>query len=126
MPATPLMFGSAARVGDDLRRGTPRGHHAARRRTDDFTFHHLPLLFGMVRASCLIAGLIAIVLVFLLASQADQCGGRMRGGAWWSRMCPIYAWTESCIRPEPAVVCLFVLSIFALLRALRTENGGAN
>jgi len=111
MPDTPLMFGSAAAWAVIY---AIAGHGAG---IDQFTLHHLPMLFGMVRAASFLTGLLGIVLVFLLASKltnfAGGCVAAMVVG-----MCPIYAWTESTIRPEPPVICLFVHAIFGLQRAL--------
>ena len=70
-----------------------------------------------------LTGLLGIVLVYLLGSKlTNRAGGCV--AAMLIAMCPVYGWTESTIRPEPPVVCLFILSIFCLQRA--TANAGAN
>lgn len=111
MPDTPLMFASAAvwRVIYTI-----AGHRAG---IDAFTLNHLPQLFGMVRAASFLTGLLGIVLVFMLGSRlTNYAGGCV--AAMLVAMCPIYAWTESTIRPEPPVVCLFILAIFCVQRAI--------
>jgi hypothetical protein len=109
MPDTPLMFASAAVWGAIY---AIAGHGAG---IDAFTLQHLQALFGMVRAASFLTGLLAIVLVFLLASKLTNLAGGCVA-AMVLAMCPSYAWTESTIRPEPPVVCLFILAIFALQR----------
>ena len=109
MPDTPLMFASAALWGFAY---AVAGHGAG---IDAFTLQHLPALFGMVRAASFLTGLLAIVLVFLLASKMTNVAGGCVA-AMVVAMCPIFAWTESTIRPEPPVICLFVLAVFALQR----------
>jgi hypothetical protein len=117
MPDTPLMLASAAMWG--VIYGIA-GHGAG---IDRFTLDHLPRLFELVRAASFLTGLLGIVLVFLLASRlTNRAGGCV--AAILLAMCPVYGWTESTIRPEPPVVCLFILSIFCLQRAL--ANAGAN
>lgn len=124
LPETPLMFASAvvwrmvyaaAWIMGTAQRGSG---------IDDFTLHHLPLLIGMLRAASLGAGLLGIVLVFFLAARLTNLAGGCVA-AMIVAMCPIYAWSQSTIRPEPVVVCLFVLAIFCLERALAAQNGGA-
>jgi 4-amino-4-deoxy-L-arabinose transferase-like glycosyltransferase len=117
MPDTPLMLTSAAAWGVVY---AIAGHGVG---IDRFTLDHLPRLFESVRAASFLTGLLGIVLVFLLASKlTNRAGGCV--AAMLLAMCPVYGWTESTIRPEPPVVCLFVLSIFCLQRAL--VNVGAN
>ena len=118
MPDTPLMFASAAVWGVIY---AVAGHGAG---VDRFTLHHLPMLFGMVRAASFVTGLLAIVLVFLLASKVTNLAGGCVA-AMVVAMCPIYAWTESTIRPEPPVICLFVLAIFSLQRAFAEDARGS-
>jgi len=115
MPETPLMLASAAVWGAIY---GIFGHGAG---IDQFTIHHLPRLFEMVRAASFLMGLLGIVLVFLLASRLTNLAGGCVA-AMLLAMSPAYGWTESTIRPEPPVVCLFILSIFCLRRAL-TEAG---
>jgi len=117
LPETPLMFACAALwrivyAGAWITGIAPRSAGI-----DDFTFHHLPLLIGIARASSLVAGLIGIILVYLLASRLTNAAGGCVA-AMITAMCPIYAWSQSTIRPEPAVVCLLILAVFSLERAL--------
>ncbi len=114
MPDTPLMLASAAVWG--VIYGLA-GHGVG---IDQFTLHHLARLFEMVRAASFLTGLLGIVLVYLLGSNlTNRAGGCV--AAMLLAMCPVYGWTESTIRPEPPVVCLFILSIFCLQRA-RDQN----
>lgn len=124
MPGTPLMFFSAIAWAfiyavERIAGATPHGTGLY-----DFTFGHLPLLFGMVRAVSLICGLVSIVLVFALASRLMNRAGACVAALVFA-MCPVYGWTESFIRVEPPMVCLMVLSIFALQRALRPNTAAS-
>ncbi len=111
MPDTPLMLVSAAVWGFIY---GIAGHGAG---IDQFTLLHLPRLFELVRAASFLTGLLGIVLVYVLASRlTNRAGGCV--ASMLLAMCPVYGWAESTIRPEPPVVCLFVLSIFCLQRAL--------
>jgi 4-amino-4-deoxy-L-arabinose transferase-like glycosyltransferase len=121
MPQTPLMLAVAAAWGVIYGVAWIAGVAPRGAGIDEFTLHHLPRLFELARAASLFSGLLAIVLVFMLASRlTNRAGGCV--AALLFAMCPIYAWTESTIRPEPPVVCLFVLSIFCLQRALARQE----
>jgi Dolichyl-phosphate-mannose-protein mannosyltransferase len=121
-PETPLMLACAAvwRLVYAAVWAGGLAHHGI----DDFTFHHLPLLIGLARAASFGAGLIGIALVFVLASRLTNIAGGAVA-AMVTAMCPIYGWSQSSIRPEPGVVCLFVLSILCLNRGLDGQAAGA-
>jgi len=123
MPETPVMFLAAAAWSLVYGVAWIFGIAPHGSGIEDFTYRHLPLLFEMVRAWTFVAGLVAIVLVYLLASKLTNRAGACVAALLFA-MCPIYAWTESTIRPEPGAVCLFIGAIFCMLRAL--ERGAAS
>ena len=118
MPGTPLMFLSAIVWGFiyicELAAGAvPRGAGL-----EWFTFHHLPLLFIMMRAITLFFALVSISLVFILASKVTNRAGASVA-ALLIMMSPTYTSYSSFIRVESLAMCLVLASVLAMLHALQ-------
>jgi hypothetical protein len=126
MPGTPLMFLAAIAwcfiyLGELVAGAVPRGAGL-----EWFTFHHLPLLFILMRAITLFFALVSISLVFILASKVTNRAGASVA-ALLVIMSPTYTSYSSFIRVESLAMCLVLASILAMLRALqgpRTSTDG--
>jgi hypothetical protein len=125
MPGTPLMFLSAIvwcfiYLGELVAGAVPRGAGL-----EWFTFHHLPLLFILMRAITLFFALVSISLVFILASKVTNRAGASVA-ALLVMMSPTYTSYSSFIRVESLAMCLVLASVLAMLHALqrpRTTDG---
>jgi hypothetical protein len=118
MPGTPLMFLSAIvwcfmYLGELVAGAVPRGAGL-----EWFTFHHLPLLFILMRAITLFFALVSISLVFILASKVTNRAGASVA-ALLVMMSPTYTSYSSFIRVESLTMCLVLASVLALLHALQ-------
>jgi hypothetical protein len=76
----------------------------------DFTYRHLPLLFGLARSVTIFCFGLSLVLCFLVAKRAfNRTAGYF--AALLLMMCPTYSFYSSFVRVESMAICLVLAAV---------------
>jgi hypothetical protein len=114
MPGTPFMLIGAAAWGLAFLAGHASGLIAASDGIGEFTFHHLPQLFLLLRAETLVFFCLSLVMLFWLTSwlvnRAAACVASLL-----LAMSPVYASYTSFVRVESLAVCLVLAAMLCLV-----------
>jgi len=87
---------------------------------EQFTFHHLPALFTMMRGLTLFFYLCSIILLFILAGKLTNKAGASVASLLLL-MSPIYSSYSSFARTESLSVCLILIAVLCMLGALENR-----
>jgi 4-amino-4-deoxy-L-arabinose transferase-like glycosyltransferase len=117
IPGTPFMFLSAAIWSLIYALLAVLGLLAPGTGIEHFTFDHLPALFTTMRTLTLFFFLCSIILLFILAARLTNKAGAAVA-CLVLLMSPTYTSYSSFVRTESLSVCLILISILCLLRAL--------
>jgi hypothetical protein len=91
---------------------------------EDFTFHHLPLLFTVMRAETLSFALLSVALTFFVAAKFTNRAGACVA-ALVVAMSPTYSSYSSFIRVESFAMCAVLAAVLCLRHALEIAPGTA-